>query len=91
MALPKTFSVGPKKFEQLKALTEWYDAMPAGIEVGDRFHENVFDIQVSHIELLADDEYYFSHVELSDGKMIASYGLNECGDIQTYEHVEIVA
>lgn len=43
----KQIQMPAKDFEKLKKTVEWYDAMPAFIEVGDRFHENVSEAGTS--------------------------------------------
>lgn len=97
MSLPSQFSITAENFTILKEAMEWYDAMPSGIAdaCGDRFHENMFDLQMNLLsDLLYDeDEYYLSHIELSGGKILVQFGLQNqpATDDEQYTAVEIVA
>ena len=59
-------------FIRLKATIAWYDAMPAYLEVGDRFHERMseeMDNLLPEMEEIENDDYYNGGIEEVDGKL----------------------
>lgn len=106
MTLPSKVVVKDgERLESLKALTKWYDNAPREFDegFGDRFHENVSDMQHSIVDeflkLTGDDEerYYLAFVELTnDGRFVVHYG-DQDGELvdaegkEAYIPVEFVA
>ena len=64
--------------DKLTAITQWYDAMPdAAIQhAGDRFHENIRELQVSLLpEFYNSADFYLSHFEFDDdGALVVALG-----------------
>ncbi len=79
-------------FEELIAVSLWYNAMPSATPnfyAGDRFHENIFEFQAACISddgyaIGTDDNRYLSHFEIQDGKLVVAFG-RESGRLSTEE------
>jgi len=54
--IPSEYVLPFTKYDKLKEITIWYDAMPKQINVGDSFHENIFDIKLDLLSKLDVDE-----------------------------------
>ena len=70
----KQLQMPAEDFEKLRQAVVWYDAMPAFLEVGDRFHENMsekMDDLLPEVPEIESDEYYSIGVELTgDDRLI---------------------
>ncbi len=69
----KQIQMPAEDFEKLKAAIMWYDAMPAFLEVGDRFHENMneeMDNLLPEVPEIKSDEYYSLGVIEQEGELI---------------------
>ncbi len=88
----KQIQMPAKDFEKLKKTVEWYDAMPAFIEVGDRFHENVSEEMENlfpSIPEIEDDDYFNINTELTgDNKLIVT--LQSVTDYEDEIQIELV-
>lgn len=78
-------------FEKLKMTVEWYDNMPAYLEVGDRFHEMLaeeMDDFLPEIEEITSDEFYSDGLEMVEGKLIWNLLLSD--DDETELKIELI-
>lgn len=73
-------AIEKEMYDQLIAVTKWYDAMPDApyFGAGDRFHENVSDFQHSCIpDDFEVEGMYASHFELDGDELFVAYGYEE--------------
>lgn len=76
---------------KLKAIIKWYDAMPAFLEVGDRFHERMaeeMDDLLPDMEEIESNDYYNGGIEVKDDKVILT--LISTDDIDDEIEVELI-
>lgn len=87
----KQVQIPAADFEKLKSTIEWYDNMPAFLEVGDRFHERMseeMDNLLPEMEEIATDDYYNGGIDEKDGKLIMTLVSND--DPEEEIEVELV-
>ena len=87
----KQIQMPAEDFEKLKAAITWYDAMPAFLEVGDRFHENMseeLDNLLPSVPEIESDDYYSGGVEQSEGRLILNLISEE--DFEDEIQVELI-
>jgi hypothetical protein len=68
----KQMQISKEKFENLKKVIVWYNAMPDSLEVGDSFHDRMsreINTLLPNISELESDDYYSDVVEEWDGRL----------------------
>lgn len=66
--------VSPELLEEMIVIHKWYKAMPNHItsfDVGERFHENIFDFFSQPVPLV-EDPYYLSHFEMNEQNQLCA-------------------
>lgn len=75
--------ISKERYENLLAVTRWYKSMPKidDFYAGDRFHERMFDFQMSCIpeDAINFDKFYVINFEIKDGVVCALIGDQESG------------
>lgn len=69
----KQIEMTSESWDALKKVVEWYDAMPAFLEIGDTAHERILgeiDNLLPEIEEIENLDYYSGGVEVVDGKLL---------------------
>lgn len=87
----KEVQMPAEDFEKLKEAVMWYDAMPAFLEVGDRFHENMseeLDALLPEIPEIESDDYFSLGVMEQEGELILT--LQSVTDYEDEIEVQLV-
>lgn len=80
----KTIALDQATYDELMAVTKWYDAMPTDLPnfyAGDRFHENVFEFRAGTIpDDALPEEQYLEYFELTEDGLCLVAGMEDGSD-----------